>query len=194
MPARTGAASPVQAAPARPRQRVAPGTPTTELERLALQERTHSTARPLAIQAVIWLLRASNAAWSDQADELRELDLSPSAFNVLQALVNTAQQELEPCQLAERLLVSRPSITGLLDTLEAKTLVQRRPHPADRRRVLVALTERARALLEGHYEEHYARQNELVGQLTEDELATLVTLLRKVRGATPAHLAGAEGQ
>lgn len=193
MSPRTGTASPVDTAPTRPRQQVAPGTAAAELERLALQERTHPQARPLAIQAVIWLFRASSAAMNHQADELRVLDLSPSAFNVLQALVNTAQQELEPCQLAERLLVSRPSITGLLDTLEAKGLVQRRPHPADRRRVLVALTDHARGLLEGHYEEHYARQNALLEELTEDELATLVTLLRKIRGATPAHLAHDSG-
>ena len=193
MSATTGAVSPVQMSPSRPIQPVAPGTAAAELERLALQERTHPDARPLAIQAIIWLFRASNAAMNDQADELRQLDLSPSAFNVLQALVNTPQQELEPCQLAERLLISRPSITGLLDTLEAKGLVQRRSHPADRRRVLVSLTDRARSLLEGHYEEHYLRQNTLLADLSEEELATLVTLLRKVRGATPEHLAGDSG-
>ena len=182
--------SPDPEAPPHPTKRVAPGTPALELERLALQERTHPDARPLAIQSVIWLFRASSAALNDQADELRALDLSPSAFNVLQALVNTPEQELEPCQLAERLLISRPSITGLLDTLETKGLVNRRAHPADRRRVLVALTSNARELLADHYSEHYARQNALLDQLTDDELATLVTLLRKVRGATPTHLTG----
>ena len=47
-----------------------------------------------------------------------------------------------------------------------------------------------RALLEADYEEHYLRQNTLLADLSEEELATLVTLLRKVRGATPTHLAG----
>ena len=171
-----------------PQKRIAPGTPPAELERLALQERTHPDAQPLAIQAIIWLFRAYNAAVNDQADDLRALDISPSAFNVLQALVNTPDRQLEPCQLAERLLVSRPSVTGLIDTLAAKSLVERRPHPDDRRRVLVRLTDTACALLQSHYPEHYARQNALLSDFTEDELATLVTLLRKVRGAMPAHL------
>ena len=174
---------------ATPHKSVAPGTPAAELERLALQEATHPDATPLVIQALIWLLRASSAALADQADELRAVDLSPSGFNVLQALRNTPGRELEPCELAERLLLSRPSVTGLLDTLERKGLVERRRHPLDRRRLLIGLTEDAVALLEAHYPEHYARQNAVFAALSDDELASLVTLLRKVEGATPPHLA-----
>ncbi len=176
-----------------PRQRVAPATPPPELERLALQERTHPHAHPLSIQAIIWLFRAYSAAMNDQADDLRTVGLSPSAFNVLQALVNTPSRELEPCELAERLLVSRPSVSGLIDTLAAKSLVERRRHPADRRRVLVRLTDTAEALLEAHYPAHYARQNALLEAFDDDELATLVTLLRKVKGAVPALLDTDEG-
>lgn len=178
---------------AEPTKRVAPGTSPVELARLALQETTHPDCDPLLVQGHIWLLRAANAATNAQADELRHLGLSPSAFNVLMSLRNTPGAVLEPCQLAERLLVSRPSMTGLLDTLQAKGLVVRRPHPEDGRRVLVALTDDAEALLEGHFAEHYRRQAEMFAELSADEVATLVQLLRRVRGATPAHLAGAAG-
>ena len=122
------------------------------------------------------------------SDSLRPLGLSPSAFNMLQALVNTRAQTLEPCELADRLLVSRPSVTGLIDTLEAKSLVVRHPHPEDRRRVLVGLTDKARELLESHYADHYAFLRSLVGDLSEDERATLVSLLRRIRGAVPDQL------
>jgi DNA-binding MarR family transcriptional regulator len=174
--------------PARPVGRVAPATHARELARLAITERTHTECSPLHVQTVIWLFRAYNAVMSDLADELRPLDLSPSGFNVLMALNNTAGNTLEPCQLAERLLVSRPSVTGLLDTLEARGLVRREPHAEDRRRVNVVLTGRGAALLAGNFAEHYRRQRELFGDMTPDELTQLVTLLRKVRGATPPHL------
>lgn len=174
--------------PLRPRQRVAPGTPAPELERLALQEQTHPGASPLAIQSLIWLFRAYSAASHALASELHPLGLSPSAFNVLQALVNTPSQELEPCQLAERLLVSRPSVTGLIDTLQAKSLVERRRHPDDRRRVLVGLTPEALQALAAHYPRHYECLREVFAGLSEDEQATLVQLLRKVSGATPETL------
>jgi len=159
-----------------------------ELRRLALQEATHPGCDPLNVQVLIWLFRAYNAAMTAQADQLRPLGLSPSAFNVLMALHNTEGRRLEPWQLAERLLVSRPSVTGLLDTLQAKGLIDRLPHTDDRRRMLVALTASGLALLEDHFATHYAEQEAMFADLDADERAQLVTLLRGVTGAVPADL------
>lgn len=178
-----------ESVPTRPRKPAAPGTHPLELQRLALQERTHPDCEPLAVQTLIWLFRAYNAAMNAQSDELRALELSPSAFNVLMALRNTPGHVLEPYELSERLLVSRPSVTGLLDTLQRKYLILRRPHLQDGRRVLVELTETGHRLLDRHFPDHYAGLNTLVGDLSADEMATLVTLLRRIRGAAPEHLA-----
>ncbi len=172
----------------RPAQRVAPDTSALELHRLALQESTSAHCDPLAVQSVVWLFRAYNAVITAHAEQLRPLGLSPSGFNVLMALHNSDGHTLEPCQLAERLLVSRPSVTGLLDTLTAKGLVVRRPHGDDRRRVLVALTAAGLALLEGHFDEHYRWLNGVLADLSPDDRADLVRLLRRVHGATPAEL------
>lgn len=171
-----------------PRQRVARGTHPLELQRLALQEERGAGCDPLTEQAVIWLFRAYNAAVTAQLEELRPLGLSPSAFNVLMALLNTPGQTLEPRELAERLLVTRPSMTGLLDTLQAKGLIRREPHADDGRRVLVVPTDRARALLGDHAPRQYAAQKALFADLSADEVDTLVGLLRRVRGATPEAL------
>ena len=48
-------------------------------------------------------------------------------------------------QLGERLSLTSGAITMLVDRLERAGLVQRRPHPSDRRSVLVGLTEQAAA-------------------------------------------------
>lgn len=176
----------VVGSPARPRKDVAPDTHLEELERLARQEATHPTCDPLNVQALVWLFRAFNAAITAQTEELRPLGLSPSAFNVLMALHNTDGHTLEPCQIAQRLLISRPSVTGLLDTLENKNLLTRSAHPDDRRRILVTLTNDGLALLESHFATHYAEQNNLFCDLDAEERATLITLLRRVRGAVPA--------
>lgn len=176
------------AAPSAPTGPVAPDTAPTELQRLALQEVAHPGARPVAIQALIWLFRAYSAAQSEFSEALRPVELSTSAFNVLQALVNTPGAHLEPCDIADRLLVSRPSVTGLLDTLEGKELISRAPHPADRRRVIVRLTDAGRALLDAHYPNHYAMLDRLFADLDDAELGQLVTLLRRLQGAVPASL------
>lgn len=173
---------------AQPRKAVAPDTHPIELQRLASQEATHPECDPLSVQALIWLFRAFNATINAQAEELRPLGLSPSAFNVLMALRNTPDATLEPCELSARLLISRPSVTGLLDTLQAKGLIRREPHTDDRRRVLVTLTDDGQALLESHFATHYREQKAAFADLDDDERVQLVTLLRRVRGAVPADM------
>ena len=175
--------------PAGPRSEVAPGTHPVELRRLALEEAQHSACDPLSVQVVLWVLRAASTVLNRQADNLRPLDLSTSAFNVLMALRNTPDQVLEPRDIADRLLVTRPSVTGLLDTLEAKGLIERRPHPADRRRRLVHLTDTARTLVTDNLAAHYAEMERLFAAIPRSERAQLVTILRKIEGATPAALA-----
>jgi len=54
-------------------------------------------------------------------------------------------QERTPTELAQRLQVTTASVTGLVDRLTAQNLVTRRPHPRDRRKILVALTDEAQA-------------------------------------------------
>lgn len=171
--------------PARPRQRVAEDSHPLELQRLAFEEATSDDCDPLNVQTLIWIFRAFNAIVNSQSEELRPLGLSPSAFNVLMALHNNEDRTLEPCQLAQRLLISRPSVTGLLDTLQGKGFVERLPHADDRRRVLVRLTDEGLSLLESHFPRHYSEMNAVFAELTEDEKALLVSMLRRVRGATP---------
>ena len=178
--------------PVTPRGRVAAGTHPVELRRLAYQEATHPSFDPLNVQCLMWLFRAFNATLNAQAEELRPLGLSPSAFNVLMALHNSDGHTLEPCQLAQRLLISRPSVTGLLDTLQAKGLVTRQPHADDRRRILVELTDEGRCVLESHFATHYAEQAATFADLSTDERETLVNLLRRVRGAVPADFCEAD--
>jgi DNA-binding MarR family transcriptional regulator len=171
-----------------PHTEVAPATHPVELRRLALEEAQHPDCDPLSVQVVLWVLRASSAVLGHQAEILREPDLSPSAFNVLMALRNTPGGVLEPCDIADRLLVTRPSVTGLLDTLENKGLIERRPHPADRRRRLVHLTASAHEVLTDHLSHHYAELERLLGGLGRSERAELITLLRKIDGAVPSAL------
>jgi DNA-binding MarR family transcriptional regulator len=171
-----------------PRGRVAPRTHPLEVERLARQQQADPDCSPLEVQAVVWLIRAHTAVAAAHAEALRPLGLSPSAFYVLLALRNTPGEVLEPCQLADRLLISRPSVTGLLDTLQDKGYVVRRRHEDDRRRVLVELTVSGHRITDQHLPAHHERNARLLEDLTEDELCTLVDALRRVRGATPPAL------
>ena len=76
-----------------------------------------------------------------------EYGLSPSARQVL-AVVEGAGQPLEPSVIAERLLTTTGTMTSLLDTLAKHGLIQRLPHPDDRRKLLVQITPQAQAIID----------------------------------------------
>ncbi len=62
--------------------------------------------------------------------------------------------------LAHRSGLANATLTSMLDRMETKELVRRQPDPDDRRKCLIALTEKAR-LLRPIYEEVSARMTEL---------------------------------
>lgn len=91
---------------------------------------------------------------------------------------------LEPVamrKIAEKLRCEPSNVTGIVDRLEARGLVERRPDPADRRVKLAAPTpdglETARRLRESL---DFAR--EPLGQLTEVERTLLRDLLKRMLG------------
>lgn len=75
---------------------------------------------------------------------LREAELSLSQYRLLTYL---AEGSAAAAALAERLIVSRPSVTTLVDGLVERGLVERRSDPGDRRRVDHVLTAKGRRTL-----------------------------------------------
>src|ERR1700710_2017150 len=69
----------------------------------------------------------------------RERGLNPSAVTTLAHLRLEGPQT--PTELARRLDITTASATELLDRLERDGHVKRRPHPTDRRKLMVDLTE-----------------------------------------------------
>ncbi|RYG63014.1 MarR family transcriptional regulator, partial [bacterium] len=89
-------------------------------------------------------------------------------------------------ELAEKIGVTRATMTGLLDGLEKDGFVQRRQHPDDRRALTVHLTDAGQAFLEAMLPEHYRRVAQLMSGLDTDERRQLVQLLTKVSANTGA--------
>ncbi|MFF7411435.1 MarR family winged helix-turn-helix transcriptional regulator [Streptomyces lydicus] len=87
-------------------------------------------------------------------------------------------------KVAERLKCEPSNITGIVDRLEARGLVERRPDPADRRVKLAApTTEGARTAEALRTSLHFAR--EPLGKLTVAERTLLKELLQRMLGVAP---------
>jgi DNA-binding MarR family transcriptional regulator len=112
--------------------------------------------------------------------------LSRGRLGVLLWLARSEAAGLRPAELAERLHVSRATITALLDGLEAEGLVARRPDPTDRRARRVALTRAGRARAREIAPTHAARLAAVTRALDPDERAQLLALLDKLRAGLRA--------
>ncbi|MFF9338181.1 MULTISPECIES: MarR family winged helix-turn-helix transcriptional regulator [unclassified Streptomyces] len=92
---------------------------------------------------------------------------------------------LEPTpmrKIAEKLKCEPSNVTGIIDRLESRGLVERRPDPADRRVKLAAPTDEGRDTARRLRDAlHFAR--EPLGGLTDAERTLLRDLLRRMLGA-----------
>ena len=87
---------------------------------------------------------------------------------------------VQASQAAARLGIDRTTMIGLLDSLERKDLVARRPDAGDRGRNVVVLTESGQTTLRVATEARDAAQRELPAQLDEHEPAWLRALLTRL--------------
>src|SRR5450755_1892475 len=111
-------------------------------------EREFPGASRSASEVAVNLARTQMAIIAEIERPPREAHgLSASAFQTL-AILDGAGEPLPGHVIAERLLVSSASMTSLLDTLERRGLIERRPHPSDRRKVLVHLTADAQVIVD----------------------------------------------
>ncbi len=118
--------------------------------------------------------RRLEAAFADAG-----LDFTAGESRVLITLDDTPG--LRQAQLAERLYIEPMTMTGFLDRLEAKGMVERSPCPSDRRAKLVHPTP-AGAVVVGRIRAAAAtvRAEMAIGS-SEEERATLRRLLQQVR-------------
>jgi DNA-binding MarR family transcriptional regulator len=138
--------------------------PDLDVEPLQVLSRVTRLAR--------YLDRARREAFSDHQLETWE-------FDVLAALRRTgAPYELSPGALLTQTLVSSGTMTNRIDRLVAQGLVARRPDPADRRGVLVALTPDGLVRVDEALADLLASERAILDVLSEPERRRLAQLLR----------------
>lgn len=119
-------------------------------------------------------------------EALHERHLAPVGISARELAVLLFLEGREPesqQQAAARLGIDRTTMVGLLDSLEGKGLVARRPDAGDRRRNVVVLTEAGEAKLQTATEASDAAERELLASLDEPERVQLRALLERVTAA-----------
>ncbi len=135
----------------------------------------------------VWfrLFRTQSRLHSLLGETLKPIGLSVPQHDVLATL--TEREGVTQQELAQRLYVTKGNISGLIDRLEAASLVERRPIPNDRRAYAIYLTEEGRRAAEAGI----GLQRDLIaatfGQMTLDQLQPMEELIVTLRNHIRTH-------
>jgi DNA-binding MarR family transcriptional regulator len=128
----------------------------------------------------------SDAFWS-VARQLREAsheslapwDITPAQLRALRVLKH--HETLRLSELSDHLRIAARSATEVVDALESRGLIQRRPDPSDRRATLVELTEHGASVLDAIRAARGTEAERVFGRLSQTDRAHLARILRKLR-------------
>ncbi|MFE0762464.1 MarR family winged helix-turn-helix transcriptional regulator [Streptomyces smyrnaeus] len=115
------------------------------------------------------------------AHSMARFGLEPGEFDVLATVLRSGPPfEVTPTWLSRSLLISAAGLTKRLTRMEGRGLLSRRMDPADRRSLLVALTDEGYALAEKAVAAHAAATAELMDVLPAEKRNQLAGLLREL--------------
>jgi DNA-binding MarR family transcriptional regulator len=109
---------------------------------------------------------------------LEPLELHPREFVVLRAVKASEGQSQQT--LAERLHIPPSRMVGIVDELESRRLVERRPDPSDRRLRTLYLTRRGQTLLDDAFSLAVQHERAISDALSAKERAQLLELLNRI--------------
>jgi DNA-binding MarR family transcriptional regulator len=131
-------------------------------------------------EATASLVRAGTAVLAEiERTILASFDLAHPVITAL-AVIEGADGPLTPSEISDRMLVASATMTATLDTLESRGWVVRTPNPADRRSLLVTITDDGRAAADRFLPGIRKVERALMSGLTAKERDQLLALLGKV--------------
>ena len=131
-------------------------------------------------EAVLNVVRTATLLSAKASQLFRKYDLTEAQFNVLFAL-KFSSGETTQAELGKRLVVTRASITSVLDKLESKDLVRRIDVPGNRRIHHVELTAKGTKLIDRVEPIYRDEVHSVLEDFSKDECVILIDYMEKIR-------------
>jgi DNA-binding MarR family transcriptional regulator len=112
-------------------------------------------------------------------ETLAPWDITPAHWRALRVLRRHGVMRLS--ELSDRLHIAPRSATEVVDALEGRGLVRRRPDPGDRRATLVEVTEPGAEMLEAIRGARPSEAERVFSRLSPADRADLARILRQLR-------------
>ena len=130
-------------------------------------------------RALVELLRTADTLWSASRTFFAPWNLGPSQFNVLN-LLHSNPTGLSQTELGRQLLMDRSNITGLVDRLEKRGLVERQDAADDLRAYRVVLSPAGSRLIQEILPRYYEGTVRVWAGVPPARACELLAILRRV--------------
>lgn len=107
-----------------------------------------------------------------------ENNVTPEQWSVLNCL--WTQEGLTPKELSDMIFKDKPNTNRILEKLETKELVVRKPHPADRRAYQIFLTNRGWALKDVLIPKAIQSLEEATKGIEKEKVSEMIKLLNQI--------------
>src|ERR1700743_3643634 len=137
-------------------------------------------AAHLSDQVGFVLRVAQTAVWDDLIDTFAPFDLRPvhySVMSITKAVPGSRQNEF-----AVALNIQRPNVVAVIDTLEERGCIQRKPHPSDRRSHALYLTAEGARMLGEMENAHAAHKERVDGSMSAADRRIVMATLKRLVG------------
>jgi DNA-binding MarR family transcriptional regulator len=119
------------------------------------------------------------------SERLEEFGISPPEWTLLGQIQSGA---VTPVSLASKMGIDRAAVTRIIDALERKELLTRRPHPTDGRSSLLVLTRKGERLMPKLFKASQETNRLFLQLQSPEDSEMLVTLLSRVCKALPSRV------
>jgi MarR family 2-MHQ and catechol resistance regulon transcriptional repressor len=131
-----------------------------------------------ALQLFVVLSRAYKTLMEHAKQDIKRYKLNPTEFAVLELLYNKGAQPIQ--KIGDRILLASGSITYVVDKLEEKGYLIRKPCPEDRRVTYVEITKKGKDLMDTIFPEHMEAIKNVMEALDKEEMVVTTRSLKKL--------------
>lgn len=125
------------------------------------------------------LVQAYQAFEAHSAIHIKGMGLTTTQFDIIATLGN--QPPMTCKELGEKTLISKGTMTGVLERLEIKGLIEKLMNDDDGRSYKIGLSKAGNKLFKKVFPEHIEYLGKAFGKLSKKELEQAVTVLKEVK-------------
>ncbi|MFT9493938.1 MarR family winged helix-turn-helix transcriptional regulator [Anaerosolibacter sp.] len=124
------------------------------------------------------LNRTNTKLKNEMFQRFKEYDITPEQWSVLNCL--WVQEGVTPKELADAIYKDKPNTIRILEKLQKKELIVRKPHPVDKRAFQIFLTDRGWALREELIPIVMILLEEATAGIRRDKVAEMKKMLNQI--------------